>query len=168
MCFQKSGACSFGTLNVHAPPLAFLGSSHRGFTPFLNRCTESLRCMARRSKLLYNSQKCCTSLRSRSLTSRSSYLVSESPSTVVEEGILVEEAVGEVLRSCLSCQNSQLCTKGYVGRRRRCSAATMARPRAGEDSSVGFVDSGSAIEGRVDVARGWREDDIGGCASSLC
>jgi hypothetical protein len=155
-CFQKSGACSFGTLNVQAPPRAFLGSSHNGLTPFLNKCTESLRCMALKSKLLYSSQKCLTSVRSSNLTSRSSYFGISGPSGVVDVVILgtEESGSGDFLRSCRSCQNTQPCTRGYVGRRRRWRAATIARPRAGE--SVADA-SGSDIEGRFDVWRGVRE-----------
>jgi hypothetical protein len=116
-CFQKSGACSLGTRNVHAPPLTFLGSSHNGFTPFLNKCTESLNGRARKSKLLYNSQKCFTSVRSNNFTSLSSYfgISGPLPSEVVICGVGTEEEIGGsglLLRSCRSCQKTQLCTSG--------------------------------------------------------
>ena len=39
--FHVASLLSFGTLNVHAPPLTFRLSSHTGFTPRLKKCTLS-------------------------------------------------------------------------------------------------------------------------------
>ena len=54
--FQNSLVCAFGTRNVQLPPVMLRGSSHTGFTPLLNKCTESFIFMAPSGNWLKTSQ----------------------------------------------------------------------------------------------------------------